>query len=220
MSTPPQAGEVALPSHWDGERLWHAPSREFRMPLDPPDEELIARLRAGDADALEILIDRYSRLFMGIGLRILGDFGEAEEIVQEIFLYLYRKAALYLPERGTANKWIVQVAYHRALDRSKYLRRRGFYSGTDIDSLSDTLMGEIDLDREIGAKLSRAQLEKAFEELPERQRQTLELFYFQGLDLPEICERLNEPLANVRHHYYRGLEKLRKSSLIRKMREK
>lgn len=220
MSTPSQAREVAPPSIWDGEALSRAPSRELRVPFEPPDEDLIARLRVGDSSALEVLVDRYSRLFMGIGLRILGDYGEAEEIVQEIFLYLYQKAALYLPERGTANKWIVQVAYHRALDRSKYLRRRGFYAGINIGSLADTLTGETDLEREIGAKLSRAQLEKAFEELPERQRQTLELFYFEGLDLPEICKRLNEPLTNVRHHYYRGLEKLRKSSVVRKMREK
>jgi RNA polymerase sigma-70 factor (ECF subfamily) len=220
MSTPPQSREVTPSSVWDGEAVSYVPPTDFRISWQPPDEELVARMCAGDSSALETLIDRYSRLFMGIGLKILGDYGEAEDIVQETFLYLFQKATLYNPERGSANKWVVQVAYHRALDRSKYLRRRGFYVGTDIESLADTLMGETDLEREIGAKLSRAQLEKAFAELPERQRKTLELFYFEGLNLDEISEKLDESLINVRHHYYRGLEKLRKSSVIQKMREK
>jgi RNA polymerase sigma-70 factor, ECF subfamily len=220
MSTPPQARDVAPSSVWDGEAIPNISSDRVRLSLGPSDEELVARMCARDAKALELLIDRYSRLFMGIGLRILSDYGEAEDIVQEIFLYLFEKAALYDSKRGSANKWVVQVAYHRALDRSKYLRRRGFYAGTDIESFAHTLMGEVDLEREIAGKLSRVQLEKAFAELPERQRLTLELFYFEGLDLDEISKQLNEPLPNIRHHYYRGLEKLRKSSVIQRMREK
>lgn len=220
MGTRPQAREIASPSVWEAESTPCLSATDFTMSLQPADEELLARLQTGDGTALEALFERYSRLFMGIGLRILGDFGEAEEIVQEVFLYVYQKAALYDPERGPANKWIVQVAYHRALDRREYLHRRGFYAGTEINSLADNLMGETDLDREIGAKLSRAQLEKAFAELPERQRRTLELFYFDGLDFHEISKKLNEPLPNIRHHYYRGLEKLRKSAFVQKMREK
>jgi RNA polymerase sigma-70 factor (ECF subfamily) len=188
--------------------------------LQCADEELIARICAGESTALEILFERYSRLFMGIGLRILGDRGEAEEIVQEIFLYIYQKANLYDHERGPANRWIVQVAYHRALDRREYLQRRGFYAGTDIDSLADTLLGDTDLEREIEMSLNRAELEKAFAELPTRRRETLELFYFEGLDLHEISEKLNEPLPNIRHHYYRALENLRKNGIIQQMREK
>ena len=220
MSTRPQQGDIAPPSVWEGERIQRVSVADFRVSSRPSDEDLIARICANDPAALGTLFERYSRLFMGIGLRILGDYGEAEDLVQEVFVHVHEKAALYDPERGPASKWIVQVAYHRALDRREYLSRRAFYAGTDINSLADTLLGETDLDREIGAKLSRAQLEKAFAELPERQRRTLELFYFEGLDLPEISEKLNEPLPNVRHHYYRGLEKLRKSAFIQKMREK
>jgi len=68
--------------------------------------------------------------------------------------------------------------------------------------------------------MNRMHLERAFEELPQIQRRTLDLFYFQGLELREISERLNEPLGNVRHHFYRGLEKLRKSAFVRRLREK
>lgn len=184
------------------------------------DEELMGRLKTNDAAALHFLFDRYSRLVLSIALRILRDYGEAEEIVQETYCYLYQKAALFDAAKGTAKGWIVQVAYHRALDRRAHLARRGFYLGTDVGSLDDTLLGETDLDREIRSKLNRAHLEKAFEELPERQRRTLELFYFEGLELREISEKLKEPLENIRHHYYRGLEKLRKSAFVQKLREK
>ena len=81
-------------------------------------------------------------------------------------------------------------------------------------------MGETDLDRETGSKLDRVRLEKAFAELPERQRRTLELFYFEGMELKEIAEELNEPLGNVRHYYYRGLERLRKSAFVQELWEK
>lgn len=180
----------------------------------------MARLQANDSNALNLLFDRYSRLVLSIAFGILRDYGEAEEVVQETFLYLFQKAKLFAPSKGTAKAWIVQKAIHRALDRKSYLDRRGFHLGTDISCLDDTLLGGTDLDREVGGKLKRAQLEKAFEELPEMQRRTLELFYFEGLNLREISERLNEPWANVRHHYYRGLEQLRKSVFVQKLREK
>src|SRR5215472_15798241 len=103
MSTPPQSREVTPSSVWDGEAISRDSSRDWRISLQPPDEELVERMCAGDCSALETLIDRYSRLFMAIGLKILGDYGEAEDIVQDTFLYLFQKATLYDPERGSAN---------------------------------------------------------------------------------------------------------------------
>jgi RNA polymerase sigma-70 factor (ECF subfamily) len=81
-------------------------------------------------------------------------------------------------------------------------------------------LGDTDLELETGSKASREQLENAFEDLPERQKLTLQLFYFEGLELREIAEKLNEPLSNVRHHYYRGLQKLRSSSSVQKLRDR
>lgn len=188
-------------------------------PSAVPDETLISRVAAQDPAALRHLVDRYARLVMRIAVRILHDHGEAEEVMQEVFLYVYQKAAMFDATKGTGRGWIVQLAYHRAFDRRTYLSRRGFYAGTDVASLADTVLGDTDLDKEIGSRLSRAQLEKAFEELPERQRRTLELFYFEGLELREISEKLNEPLANVRHYYYRGLKKLQKSAIVQKLRD-
>jgi len=185
----------------------------------PSDEDLIQRVAAQDPGALRELMSRYARLVMRIAARILRDSGEAEELAQEVFLYVHRKASLFDATKGTGRGWIVQLAYHRAFDRRAFLGRRRFYDGTDSALLVDTLLGTTDLERETGASLSRIQLRKAFEELPERQRQTLELFYFEGLELREIGNRLGETFENVRHHYYRGLQKLRKSAIVQNLRD-
>jgi RNA polymerase sigma-70 factor (ECF subfamily) len=178
----------------------------------------MARLQSNDSGALEILFGRYARLVLAIARGIVRDSGEAEDVVQEAFFYLYKKSMLFDEAKGSAKNWIIQIALHRALDRKSHLARRGFYAGTDIAALGDTLLGETDLDREVGAKLNGVQLERAFEQLPEMQRATLELFYFEGLDLREISEKLHQPLGNSRHHFYRGLERLRKSAFVQRLR--
>jgi RNA polymerase sigma-70 factor (ECF subfamily) len=216
--TPPPQERILpppiLPARTGGARTTAERSVGVRLARQPDDEELMARLRSRDSEALEVLFERYSRLVLGIALRTLRDFGEAEDTVQETFFYLYKRARLFDSAKGSAKAWIVQAAFHRALDRKLYLRRRGFYVGKEIDSLCDTLPGATDLDHEIGAKINRTRLELAFAELPEAQRRTLEMFYFEGLDLREIAEALNDALGNIRHHYYRGLERLRKDALV------
>src|ERR1700728_2278158 len=226
MGAPPQ--ERALPLLVGWSRSTHSASGEEKQADEPalaaprpvPDEELMDRLNGNDAVALDLLFRRYSRLIFGIALRIVHDRGEAEDVVQEVFLNLYQKPALFDPAKRTAKGWIVNIAFHRACDKRTRLNRKGFYRGTEIESLDDTLVGDTDLDREIGSKLNREQLERAFEELSELQRRTLDLFYFEGLDLRDISEKLGVPLPNVRHHYYRGLANLRKSAFVKRLREK
>jgi RNA polymerase sigma-70 factor (ECF subfamily) len=196
-----------------------AEDHEGRHSRSPSDEDLMERLRVHDSHALDALFRRYARLVMGIAFRALRDRGEAEDTVQETFLYLFQKASLFDAEKGTAKGWIVQVAFHRALDKRSYLARRGFYIGTDINPADDTLAGNVDLDREVGARVSRAKLEEAFAELPHAQRSVLELFFFEGMNMREIAASLGITLGSVRHHYYRGLERLRATAFIRKMRK-
>ncbi len=184
------------------------------------DEELIARLQVHDEDALNSLFGRYSRHVFGIASRILNDRWEAEDVVQEVFLYLYQKAMLFNPAKGAAKGWIMQIAFHRTLDRKAYLARRSFYTGTKLEEMGEMLLGDTDLDREIVMRLDGAKLQKVFDGLVESQRRTLELFFFEGMELKEIAEELKEPLGNVRHHYYRGLENLRKSAFVRNLMEK
>lgn len=184
------------------------------------DEMLISLLRSQDADALDVLFSRHSRLVYSIALRILRDSGEAEEVVQDCFLYVYRKALSFEPSRGSVKVWIIQMAYSRARDRKAHLTRRGFYLRTDIESdiLEGTLVGNADVEREIGAKVDFDRLQCAFEDLTEMQYETLKLFYFDGLELREISERLQESLGNIRHHFYRGLERLRSSAVVKGLR--
>jgi RNA polymerase sigma-70 factor (ECF subfamily) len=174
----------------------------------------MAQLQVPDSNALELLFDRYSRLVYHISARLLRDHAEAEDALQDTFLYLYRRAELFDPLKGSAKAWIVQVAAHRALDRKLRRNKEWLFFGTEIDAVDDTLLAPTDLDREVGAKLVRAQLERAFAELPEAQRRTLAMFYFEGLELREIAEKQDEALGNIRHHYYRGLERLRKSAFV------
>jgi len=219
MSSPPQGRALTFPIAWSRSQEHSVPALKTAGDRSPSDEDVMARLQSNDSGALEILFGRYARLVLTIARGIVRDSGEAEDVVQEAFFYLYKKSILFDGSKGSAKNWITQIALHRALDKKSHLARRGFYAGTDIGSLGDILLGETDLDREIGAKLNRVQLERAFEQLPEMQRLTLELFYFEGLDLREISEKLNQPLGNSRHHFYRGLERLRKSAFVQRLRE-
>jgi RNA polymerase sigma-70 factor (ECF subfamily) len=188
---------------------------------EPSDERLMTLLREGDAGALNVLFNRHSSLVYSIALRILREPGEAEDVVQECFLYVFRKADLFDPLRGSAKVWIVQIAYSRSLDQRTHLRRKKFYQRTDIDSpsLSEELTEPGDMEREVEARLDFGRLRAGFEELTEIQRETLKMFYFEDIGLREISERLKEPLGNVRHHFYRGLERLRKSAVVERVRK-
>jgi RNA polymerase sigma-70 factor (ECF subfamily) len=219
MSSPLNGRALAFPLMWgtaQEDAITTAQPVEVRAPSD---EELMAGLQVKNTKALDLLFGRYSRLVLGIALRILNDRNEAEDIVQEVFFSLYQKAILFDPAKGTAKGWIVQVAFSRARDRRAHLGRRGFYSGTDIESLDDTLVGQTDIEHEVGVRLDFSHLRCAFEDLTTMQRQTLELFYFEGLELREISERLREPFGNVRHHFYRGLERLRKSPAVKRLQD-
>src|SRR6266851_2858517 len=193
MSSPPNGRALALPVGW-GSRRESALSLPLVEVRSPSDEELMSRLQAKDAKGLELLFSRYSRLVFGIALRILNDHSEAEEVVQEAFFYIYQKSLLFDPAKGSAKGWVVQIAFSRARDRKAHLSRRGFYSGTDVDSMDDTLLGQCDVEREVGMRLDFSSLQNAFEDLTQMQRRTLELFYFEGLELREISERLQEPI--------------------------
>ena len=196
-----------------------AASEKPRTPLWD-DETLMVSLKAGDRAALIEMFRRYSRLVLSIAIRILRDVAEAEEIVQEVFLFLHQRASEFDRNKGDAKGWVVQLAYHRSLDRQRSLRRSEIYFGTDDRAVADTLAGTSDLDRQVAVSQSRELLKEAFESLSERQRLTLELFFFEDLDYNEIADRIGESHENVRHYYYRGLQKLRKDAQIRKLRDK
>jgi RNA polymerase sigma-70 factor (ECF subfamily) len=173
------------------------------------DEELLERIQQREEEALLALFRRYHPLVFSIGCRILRDPGEAEDLVQEVFLRLHSRENTFDAAKGSARTWLVQMVYRRAFDRRAYLNRRQFYHGTDESAYANAVSGEKSLETDVVERLTAQQLRAAFSELTEKQRETLEQFFFEGLKLSEIAERSGEDVKNIRHHYYRGLERLR-----------
>lgn len=189
-----------------------AEESERRAPaakVSPEDEMLMLRIQAGEEQALGLLLERYANIVLGIGLKVLRDREEAEELVQDVFFQVYRKSRLFDPNRGTARAWLLQTAYHRAFDRREYLQVRRFYDSRSVDEVAEEMRASSDVEYEAQISQGEAILRRAFEELSERQRQTMTLFFFEGYTLREISEHMKESLANIRHHYYRGLKHLK-----------
>jgi RNA polymerase sigma-70 factor, ECF subfamily len=174
------------------------------------DEELMEQLRQGHSNALSVLFDRHYRLVFSVALRILRDHGEAEDLMQEVFLEIYRKIDQFDPSKGSSKTWILQYAYHRSLNRQRYLNLRSFYDGKAVSDLDDWKLPQRSnaWNGLTYLEWSRV-IEKGLKTLSEREKQTLDLVYFQGFLLKEVAAQLNEPLPNVRNYYYRGLKKLR-----------
>jgi RNA polymerase sigma-70 factor (ECF subfamily) len=182
-------------------------------PTEFSDEALLTKVCAGDSDALSLLFRRYARLVYQVGRRILGDKAEADDLVQEVFLYIHRKSALFDSSKGSARSWIVQVAYTQALLRRRHLKAQGFYlSGiTDKPVECDQASNKgAHYDHTVEGLFGRNGWRKIVEGLTEDQRETFRLYFFEDYTFTEIAEKLGQSHANVRNHHYRGLEKLRK----------
>ena len=181
----------------------------------PTDEVLLRRLQVGEQEALGLLYQRFSRVIRSIGVRILKDSSEAEDLVQELFLFLQRKCALFDSSKSTARSWIIQMAYCRAFERRRYLTARRFYSRTDIESSSHHLVGtptrECDYSAE--AVFGRNGLSQVLRSLSPDQRETLRLHFFEGYTFAEISKKMGQSFGNVRNHYYRGLDKMRRQMI-------
>lgn len=176
---------------------------EPRIP--PSDAELIDDIREKNSEALETLFRRYVRLVRRVAADILHDTGEAEDVTQEVFLEVFRKASLYDPSRGSVRVWLLQYAYHRTLSRRTALERRASYRGEPIDAVDQAVQdGRQGLTRDECRWVIRAGLAQ----LPERQRITLELTCFEELSLRDVAERMGVSLGCTRHYYYRGLARL------------
>lgn len=184
------------------------------------DEWLLFRTAQGEQEALTCLYKRYVQAVRSIAMRILRDCGEADDLVQDLFLFIRRKSAIFDSSKGSAASWIIQMVYKRAIERRRYLSTRHFYSREDIQSSINSVVGIATTENDYSpeAVFGRNGLEKLLESLSQDQRETLRLYFFEGYTLAEISEKLSQPLGNVRHHYYRALDKLRKQMFGRKVR--
>lgn len=169
---------------------------------------VVRALQAGNHDALAVLYDRYYNTVLGVGLRILRDRGEAEEILQNIFLEVFTKVGQFDPKRGTVLVWLMQYAYTRSINRRNYLLVRRFYANVAMGELSESEQGALRLYSEAPQECARF-VREALALLNENQRRTIEMVHFQGLNLKDVAERTNQTFSTVRHHYYRGMAKLK-----------
>jgi RNA polymerase sigma-70 factor (ECF subfamily) len=173
------------------------------------DGELMAHLQAGCNDALAILFDRYHRLVLSIALKIVWDPGEAEDVMQSVFLEILRSVAQFDATKGTTKVWILQYAYHRAINRRQHLNARNFYNQTNVEDVEFHLPETgLALGRLTHAELKHL-LRQGLATLSGPQKRVIELASSNGLSMKEIASKTGESLVNVRHHYYRGLQKLR-----------
>jgi RNA polymerase sigma-70 factor (ECF subfamily) len=174
---------------------------------DCPDEKLVAEIHDGNADAFAVIFKRYHRLVHVTALNIVRDAGEAEDMTQTVFLEIYRHLRQFDPARGTLKVWLLQFAYSRSMHRRNYLFVRQFHKQVEL-SEGDARASHWSPSRLQPQEATRLTGE-ALAVLPEPQRRTIEMFFFEGLTLREIAQKRNENYPNVRNHYYRGLERLR-----------
>jgi RNA polymerase sigma-70 factor, ECF subfamily len=177
---------------------------------EPSDEALIARVCADDSEALGLLFSRYVRLVSTIAHRILRNAEEADDLLQDLFLLVRRRASAFDSSKGTVRSLLIQMCYQRAFSRRRDLARRNFYSSAEVAESTTFAKFERFYDEGFEARFGKAALQRALEDLTREQRDTLRLCFAEGYTLEEIAERSGQSYGNVRHHYYRGLAKLRK----------
>ena len=176
-------------------------------PSQTSDSELLRAISRGDEQALAAIYDRYRLILFGLILRIVHDRQEAEDVLQEAFLQVWRRAADFDESRGRVFTWLVTIARSRALDRLRTIGSRA--------KLADEVLAHSPGDEAGDAAKDAVKSEqgtivrRALAELPEEQRETLLLAYFEGLTQTEIAARLGDPLGTVKTRMRSGLSKLR-----------
>lgn len=177
------------------------------------DDLLLTRLAKGSKDALGVLFLRHARAVSHIAWRILRDDAEAADVRQEVFISVFQNARLFNPYKGSASSWIMQIAYRRAIDRRRYLANRQHYTAPVFDEHRSEVGAAPPSTDTIDGK---AILSRLRETLSEEQRRTVELHLFEGYSLREIAEKNGQSIGNVRHNYYRALDRLRAQLFARK----
>jgi RNA polymerase sigma-70 factor (ECF subfamily) len=166
-----------------------------------------------DREALAILFRRHYRLVHWIARRILHNTADAEDLTQDVFLHIARKCHLYNSAKGTARSWIVRLTYYQALNRREYLEDRHYYTAVNLEGVGVGELsspGTIDYDRSAEALFGRTRWLQMREILTEDQWEAIRLHFFEGWTFAEIGEKRKQRVGNVRHHFYRGLARLRK----------
>jgi RNA polymerase sigma-70 factor, ECF subfamily len=188
-------------------------ARGMTNPAQESDNEfaarLINRIAEGDDSAFDALYERFSRSLYGMAYRMMNDPKEAEDVLQEGFTYIWRKAATYDPNRSSPFAWAVMIMRNKAIDRLRVRQR--------LEKLREKVTAEESLYQEKDeASANEPTLRErgvlvrsALQQIPQEQRQALELSFFGGLTHEQIAERLDTPLGTIKARIRRGLLRLR-----------
>jgi RNA polymerase sigma-70 factor (ECF subfamily) len=168
---------------------------------------LLQQIAGGDREAFRRFYDRYATLAFTFALRLLGSQSDAEDLLQEVFLQVWRQAQTYSQERGSPEAWLITITRSRAIDKLRAIRRRGMTVLTPDEPLRVEQMAQVE--RPTEASEAKLTVQGGLTKLPEAQRLVLELAYFDGLTQTEIAARLGEPLGTVKTRMRVGLERLR-----------
>jgi RNA polymerase sigma-70 factor (ECF subfamily) len=170
------------------------------------DELLIAAIQRKDVRALESFYDRHRVLAYSLALQLLGNTGDAEDVVQEAFLNVWRAAETYRPAMSSARSWLLRIVHHRAIDklRARQSRLQPFALQDDLE-----LAGSSDVWREVSGNLTGEEVRRALQQLPAEQRETIELAYFTGYTHSQIAQAMDVPLGTVKGRLRIGLHKLK-----------
>ncbi len=173
-----------------------------------PDAALVEQMTAGDESALAALYDRYAGVLYGLLVRILKDTHAAEEVLQDLFLQLWRTASRYDASRGSMTAWLMVIARNRAISR---LRRGNRHAVADDAEgfLLENLPAAGNLEEEAARLQMATRLRAAMASLPGEQREALELAYFEGMTQTEIAERTGAPLGTVKSRVRAALQSLK-----------
>lgn len=164
---------------------------------------LVTAIRSADQSAMAALYDRYSSIVYSVALRVLQDTGAAEDVLQDIFMQLWRNPGAFDASRGNMGAWLAVITRHRAIDA---LRRRR--PENDIEYVVVSV--EPDLASEADRSRAMDKVRGALQSMPVSQRSALEMAYFEGLTHVEIAEKTGEPLGTIKTRIRAGLVSLRK----------
>jgi RNA polymerase sigma-70 factor (ECF subfamily) len=168
------------------------------------DTAMLANVERGDQRAMGELFDRYSSMVYSVALRVLKDPGQAEDVMQEIFIQVWKKPSAFISGRGSLGAWLVVVARNRAIDS---LRRR-----RPTDSVEDVVLASsTDLAAEAERNTLMEKVRVYLHQLPPEQRKSVELAYFEGMSHSEIAEKTGDPLGTVKTRIRLALITLRKA---------
>ncbi len=171
------------------------------------DAVFLRAIQAGDQQAVAGLYDRYGGIAYGLAYRITSDATLAEDVVQEAFISVWRQAARFDPARGQVRSWLLTIVHHKAVDA---VRRRSNRSERALPEGPEEFIATRGRPDEIAEMTMDAEaVREAVQAIPDDQRRTVEMAYFEGMTHVEIAERMDVPLGTVKSRLRIGLEKMR-----------